>query len=377
MKCYILLSILLILPFAVFGSSAREMPNIIFIFADDLGYGDLSCYGSKTIRSPQLDQMGSYPGRVGMDNVLMPGNKDKRTGEILGLNPAELTLAEVVKSQGYATACIGKWHLGDAPIFMPNNHGFDEFFGLPYSNDMVPPRFVDLPLMRNGEVLELNPDQDYLTKRYTEESISFIERNQEKPFFLYLSHSMPHRPCHASPEFTKRFKEKQLKSIKANEDKGSRDFLYPASVEEVDWSAGEILKKLKELGLEENTLVIFTSDNGPKTGSAGSLKGSKGSVYEGGHRVPAIMQWKGKIPAGSVNREIVTGMDFLPTFAALVGTDLPTDRVLDGHNILPLLEGEAEATSGYEAFFYTKLTALIDAFKVDLKENSRPAGTLK
>jgi len=285
---------------------------------------------------------------------------------------------------------------------------------------MVPPRFVDLPLMRNGEVLELNPDQDYLTKRYTEESISFIERNQEKPFFLYLSHSMPHRPCHASPEFTKRFKEKQLKSIKANEDKGSRDFLYPASVEEVDWSAGEILKKLKELGLEENTLVIFTSDNGPKTGSAGSLKGSKGSVYEGGHRVPAIMQWKGKIPAGSVNREVVTGMDFLPTFAALVGTDLPTDRVLDGHNILPLLEGEAEATSGYEAFFYThgglavrsgkwkyikgkkgglydlsqdvgekknlakrhpevveKLTALIDAFKVDLKENSRPAGTLK
>jgi len=377
MQKFIILSFITLLLSPSYAQAKK--PNIILILADDLGYGDLSCYGSKNIRSPHIDKMtkdgmkflsfyptsasctpsrasimtGSYAGRIGMDNVLMPGSKDKHTGKHLGLNPSEITIAEIVKGKGYATACIGKWHLGDDPIFMPQNHGFDEFFGLPYSNDMVPPRFVDLPLMRNDKILELNPDQDYITRRYTEESIAFIERNREKPFFLYLAHSMPHRACHASPEFTKRFTEAQLKKIKPGEDKASRDFLYPASVEELDWSTGQILNKLRELGLEENTLVIFTSDNGPKTGSAAPLRGKKGSVYEGGHRVPAIMQWKGRIPAGSVSDEVVTGMDFLPTFAKLVGVDLPTDRILDGHNCLPIMEAKPDAKSFYEAFYFT------------------------
>lgn len=184
---------------------------------------------------------------------------------------------------------------------------------------MIPPVFPDLPLMRNGEILEHNPDQDYLTQKFTQESLSFIEKNKDEPFFLYLAHSMPHRQCHASPEFIKRYKESQLKKIEAGGDKESRDFLYPASVEELDWSTGEILKKIKTLGIEENTLVIFTSDNGSKVGSARPLKGQKGCAFEGGHRVPAIMQWKGNIPAGSVSKEVVTGMDFLPTFASIAG----------------------------------------------------------
>ena len=314
--------LLLFLHAIVAGNVAAKTPNFIIIYTDDLGYGDLGCYGAQNINTPHIDSMaqngvrlldfypgsasctpsraalmtGSYPGRVGMNHVLMPGSKDKNSGEILGLNPDELTLAEVVKAQGYATACIGKWHLGDDPIFLPNNHGFEYYFGIPYSNDMIPERFPDLPLMRNSEVVELNPEQDFLTKRFTEEAIAFLEKNREGPFFLYLAHPMPHRPCHASPEFLKRFSAKQLEKTIGSENKGARDFLYPAAVEEIDWSTGEILKTLAALGLEENTLVIFTSDNGPKTGSAGKLRGKKGSVYEGGHRVPALVQWKGTIP---------------------------------------------------------------------------------
>ncbi|MGJ8673448.1 sulfatase family protein [Rubritalea sp.] len=358
---------------------SHEKPNFIIIYTDDLGYGDLSCMGSKTIHSPNIDKMaaeglkfldfysgsasctparaalmtGSYPPRVNLDNVLFPDSKDKHTGKTKGLNPSEITIAELLKSQGYATGMVGKWHLGDDPSFMPNNQGFDAYFGLPYSNDMVPPRFVDLPLLRNGEVLELNPDQDYITQRYTEESLAFIEKNKEQPFFLFLSHSMPHRACHASPEFTKRFTKEQLSQIKPGEDKKSRDFLYPAAVEEIDWSTGVILKKLAELGIEENTLIVFTSDNGPMTGSTGPLRGKKGGVHEGGHRVPAIMQWKGRIPAGSVTSEIATAMDLLPTFANLAGTQPPQDRVIDGHDILPLLESPQEVQSPYKAFFYT------------------------
>lgn len=418
-------------------------PNVVLIYADDLGYGDLSCMGSKSIASPHIDQMakdgilfrdfysaaavctparaslmtGSYPGRVDMNSVLFPGNKDRRTGEKKGLNPREITIAEVLKSKGYVTGMVGKWHLGDAPEFMPNNQGFDYYFGLPYSNDMVPPSFVDLPLIRNGEVVETNPDQDYLTKRYTKESVDFIEKNKEKPFFLFLSHSMPHRACYASPEFTKRFTQAQMDKIKPGHHKASRDFLYPASVEEIDWSTGEVLKKLRELGIEENTLVIFTSDNGPKVGSAAPLRGGKGSAYEGGQRVPGIMQWKGRIPAGTESKEVVTAMDLLPTLAGIVGVELPSDRVIDGHDILPLLEARNGAKSPYKAFFYREaagvrmddwkllitgkrrslyhlgndigekknlskqhpelvqqLTQLIEEFRADLKKNRRPAG---
>ncbi|MEP4077299.1 sulfatase [Haloferula sp.] len=356
-----------------------EKPNFIIIYTDDLGYGDLSCMGSKNIKSPHIDGMaadgikfmdfysgsasctparaalmtGSYPSRVNMNHVLFPGSVDRGTKEVKGLNPTEITIAELLKGQGYATGMVGKWHLGDDPSFMPMNQGFDEYFGLPYSNDMVPPRFVDLPLMRGSEVIEVNPDQDFITKRYTDESLAFIEKHKEGPFFLYLAHSMPHRACHASPDFTKRFTKAQLAKIKPGEDKASRDFLYPASVEEIDWSTGQLLKKLKDLGLEENTLVVFTSDNGPKVGSAGPLRGKKGSVYEGGHRVPGIMQWKGRIPAGTVCTEVATAMDLLPTFSHLAGAKLPDDRVIDGHDILPLLEDRPEAASPYEALFYS------------------------
>ncbi|MBK1833667.1 sulfatase [Roseibacillus ishigakijimensis] len=356
-----------------------KAPNLILIYADDLGYGDLGCYGSEEIHSPHLDRLASeglrftdfyatsasctpsraalmtasYPGRVGLNNVLMPESKDKKTGKHLGLNPSEITLAEILRDQGYATALVGKWHLGDHPEFLPTNHGFEHFFGLPYSNDMVPPRFVDLPLMRNEEVIAVNPDQDLITRRYTEESLRFIEENKDQPFFLFLSHSMPHRPCHASEPFTKRFSKEQLAQIKPGEDKASRDFLYPAAVEEIDWSAGQILTKLAEVELESNTLILFTSDNGPKVGSAGPLRGLKGSNYEGGHRVPGIMRWPDRIPAGSTTDEIATTMDLLPTMAHLLGVKLPDDRVLDGHNILPLLENPASAQSPYRAYFYT------------------------
>ena len=374
MNRFLPLLLLLLCPF----SKAEQTPNFIIIYTDDLGYGDLSCYGADNISTPNIDGMardgvklmdfypgsasctpsraalmtGSYPGRVGMNHVLMPGSKDKNTGQVLGLNPEETTIAEVVKAQGYATACIGKWHLGDDVLFMPNNHGFDEYFGIPYSNDMIPERFPDLPLMRNGEVVELNPDQDYLTRRLTEEAISFVEKNKERPFFLYLAHPMPHRPCHASPEFLKRFSEKQLQKVASTEDKGARDFLYPASVEEIDWSVGEILKKLEALGLEENTLVIFTSDNGPKTGSAGKLRGKKGSVYEGGHRVPAIVRWKGTIPAGVESHQLITGMDFLPTFAHLSGHSLAANRKIDGIDVSSFLTTGASQEQVERTFFY-------------------------
>jgi arylsulfatase A len=372
------------------GATAEpvQRPNFIVILTDDQGYGDLGCYGSERIKSPHLDKMaaegirftdfyvvgsvctpsraslmtGSYPKRVGLEKVLFPDSVVKKSGgkggelEKAGLNPSEITIAEILKEKGYATACVGKWHLGDDPKFMPNNQGFDEYFGLPYSNDMVPDQFPDLPLMRNSEVVELNPDQDQLTRRYTEESIAFIRKHKDEPFFLYLPHSMPHRAVHASAEFTKRFTEKQMNSIKPGEDKASRDFLYPAAIEEIDWSTGEILNTLRELGLEGNTLIVFTSDNGAKDGGGGSnrpLRGGKGSVFEGGNRVPGIMQWKGTIPTGTVSGEVACTMDLLPTFAAIVGADLPADRVIDGKNILPLLEAEPGVKSPHESFFYT------------------------
>ncbi len=429
------------------ASGVRQLPNFILILTDDQGYGDLSCQGSETIQTPHIDRMaadgirftdfhapaavctpsragimtGCYPERVGLNKVLFPGSKIKKDpqGRTAGLNPSEITIARLLKTKGYSTGCVGKWHLGDDPKFMPNNHGFDEYFGLPYSNDMVPPRFPDLPLMRDGEVIEVNPDQDTLTRLYTEESLAFIDRNQSRPFFLFLSHSMPHRACHASEAFTQRFSGEQMKTIKPGEDKPSRDFLYPAAVEEIDWSTGAILQKLRELGLDENTLVVFTSDNGPMTGSAGPLRGKKGSLFEGGSRVPGIMQWVGYIPAGTVCNEMATGMDLLPTFAALAGIEVPNDRVIDGKNIRPLLENGPEAKSPHEVLFYAygamavregqwkliggkkpalfdmsqdvgekknlaaqypevvqHLCALLEAFKKDLKTTGRPAGNL-
>ena len=303
------------------SANTAEKPNFIVIFADDLGYGDIGCFGAKDIVTPNLDRMaregmkftdfhtlsaicspsraalltGRYPKRVGVTAVFVPKSKG-------GLRLSEVTVADVLKTRGYATACVGKWHLGHKPQFLPTRRGFDSYFGIPYSNDMGAMRgtgVVDpnrknppLPLMRDEDTIETEPDQRKLTACYTQEAVKFIERNNNTPFFLYLPHTFPHRPLFAS----KRFEGK------------SKHGLYGDTVEEIDWSVGEILKVVENLGLEEKTLIIFTSDNGPagpneeigSWGSAGPLRGHKFSAYEGGHRVPTIMWRPGTIPAGSV-----------------------------------------------------------------------------
>lgn len=343
----------------------QRPPNIVVILADDLGYGDLSCYGSTTISTPNLDQMaregvrftdfyapapvcsptraalltGRYPLRAGVPaaSVFFPDSKT-------GLPPEQLTIAEVLKSRGYATTCIGKWHLGHLPKFLPTAQGFDSFFGLPYSNDMHRAQRNDppVPLMRDGKIVEQPADQSTLTKRYTEEAVKFIETNAERPFFLYLPHTFPHVPLAASDAFRGK----------------SKAGLYGDCVEEIDWSTGQILQALRRLKLDENTLVVFTSDNGPwlkqgkDGGSSGPLRDGKGTIFEGGMRVPGIMRWTGRIPAGSTCRELATIMDLLPTAARLSGAELKAHHVLDGKDILPLLESPASAKSPYEAFFY-------------------------
>ncbi|WKN43774.1 sulfatase family protein [Tunicatimonas pelagia] len=356
-----------LLVFANQTTAQTELPNIIIIFCDDLGYGDLGVYGSAVHRTPHLDQMatdgalftdfyvtsgvctpsraslltGCYPRRVDMHvnarhpdsigtQVLFPMAKK-------GLNPNEITIAELLKEQGYATACIGKWHLGDQLEFLPTRQGFDTYFGIPYSNDMNRD-FVPLPLMRDEEVIEAPVDQNTITQRYTQEAINFIQAHSEKPFFIYLPHAMTHNPLHASDNFRDK----------------SANGIYGDAVEELDWSTGQILTTLKEQGLEENTLIIFTSDNGAASrwgGSNGDLRGWKGSTWEGGMRVPGIMQWKGTIPAGRVITEMASTLDILPTIAQWTQSSLPNDRVIDGFSLAPLLLND-NVSSPYVSFFY-------------------------
>ena len=340
-------------------------PNYIVIFCDDLGYGDLGCYGSKKNRTPHIDSLardgmkftdfyssspvctpsraslltGCYPRRIGMHEdftghwVLIPRSRR-------GLDPGETTIAETLKGQGYATACIGKWHLGDQPPHLPTAHGFDHYFGIPYSNDMQRAERGDppLPLVSGSEVIEAPADQSTLTRRYTEEAVKFIAKNKSKPFFLYLPHTFPHLPLFASPEF---------------KDK-SANGRYGDSVEEIDWSTGELLGALEEHGLASNTLVIFTSDNGSNGRNGGSnqpLAGAKGSTMEGGMRVPMLARWPGKIPSGTVCDELATTMDLLPTFCQLSGATLP-EKKIDGHDLSPLLLGKAGARSGTDTLYY-------------------------
>ncbi|MHC4521543.1 MAG: sulfatase family protein, partial [Planctomycetota bacterium] len=265
-----------------------------------------------------------------------------------GLNPDEITIADVLQGQGYATACIGKWHLGDQPEFLPTRQGFDYYFGIPYSNDMGTnqgPGRPPLPLLRNEEVIEAPANQDTLTRRYTDEVIRFMRDNRDRPFFVYLPHTMPHNPVHASDEF------------RDTSDNGR----YGDSVEEIDWSAGQILAALKALDLDEKTLAIFTSDNGAASrwgGGNGPLRGHKGSTWEGGMREPCIMRWPGTIPAGTECDELACTMDLMPTFARLAGTSAPTDRIIDGRDIRPLMIGKAGATSPHEAFYYYQMDQL-------------------
>jgi arylsulfatase A len=364
-------------------AQSADKPNVIVILADDLGYGDLSCYGADDIATPNIDQMaaegarftsfyvspvcsptraalmtGSHSTRVGIGGVMFPRNNH-------GLNPDEITLPELLRDQGYATAIIGKWHLGNQDMFQPLNHGFDYWYGTPSSNSQgfyptlkeyaadcifregyTRENIIELseakcPLVRNNIVVEVPVDQTQFTQRYTAETIRFITENKDKPFFVYLAHNMPHIPLHASEKFVG----------------SSKRGIYGDTVQELDWSTGEILRSLKELELDQNTLVIFTSDNGPNTstgGSAGSLKGGKGSTLEGGVRVPFVARWPDNILAGTESDEAVTIMDLLPTLTRLAGGAISSDRVIDGKDIWPLLAGKLDAKSPHEAVHYLR-----------------------
>jgi arylsulfatase A-like enzyme len=252
------------------------------------------------------------------------------------LNPDEITIADILKARGYATCCIGKWHLGHLPKFLPTRQGFDYYFGIPYSNDMNP-----VVLVENEQTIETKPDQSQLTRRYTEKAVEFITTNKDRPFFLYLPHTMPHIPLYVSDAFKGK----------------SKQGLYGDVIMELDWSVGQILRTVKELGIDEKTLVIFTSDNGPwlskgdHGGSAKPLRDGKFATYEGGMREPCVMRWPGKIPAGVVCSEMATTMDFLPTFAKLAGAKVPGDRIIDGKDIYPLMTNP-KAKTPYKEFFY-------------------------
>ncbi len=363
------------------GPTTKSPPNFVIIFIDDLGYADIGPFGSKLNRTPNLDRMaaegmtltsfyvpasvctpsraalmtGSYPQRVDMERNALPGTGNNLVlfpGDPKGLNPSEITIAEVLKDAGYATACIGKWHLGDQKQWLPRTHGFDTYFGIPYSNDMGSSRpqwnYPPLPVLREEAVIEEEPDQALLTKRYTEESLAFIEANKDKPFFLYLPHTMVHLPRFASKDFLGK----------------SNNGLYGDIVEELDWSVGKILDKLVDLGIDDNTVVLFFSDNGGTRStdtyevSNLPLRGGKGSMFEGGFRVCSLAWGPGTVPAGKVSNEILTSMDLLPTFAKWAGTRIPENRQIDGKDITNILQGEANARSPHETFFYRRANLL-------------------
>jgi len=363
------------------AAAENGLPNFVVIFTDDLGYGDLSCFGNPTIQTPHLDRMayegqkwtqfyvadpvctpsraglmtGRYPIRNGMSSakrvVLFPDSRD-------GLPQSEVTIAEVLKQKEYATAAVGKWHLGHRPDFLPMKQGFDSYYGIPYSNDMdwveteshywtktddpdyySDPAYFQVPLMENEEIIERPADQNTITRRYTEKSIEFIKSNKDKPFFLYLAHNLPHIPLFVHESFRGK----------------SKRSLYGDVIEEIDWSVGQVLQTLRDLKLDKNTIVVFTSDNGPwlafKThgGSAGPLRAGKGTTFEGGQRVPTIFWGPGNIVPGVVT-EMGSTLDLINTFAALSGTEVPSDRKMDGYDLSPVLTGSG--TSPRTEFHY-------------------------
>lgn len=340
-------------------------PNVVLIFIDDMGYGDIGPFGSTANRTPHLDRMakegmkftsfyaapvcsvsraqvmtGCYGQRVSIPGVFPPGSQH-------GINAAEHTVAELMKAQGYATMCIGKWHLGDQPEFLPTRHGFDHYFGLPYSNDMMKKAKVNgqlvVPLVRDEKVIELltGDDQDRLTERYTNEATRFIAENKDRPFFLYLPHTAVHVPIHPGEKFRNR----------------SKNGRYGDWVEEVDWSVGEVLDTLRALQIDRKTLVMFSSDNGPwlthgaDGGTAGPLRGGKGTTWEGGVREPTLAWWPGMIAPGSVCEAVAGNIDFLPTFVKLAGGAVPADNKIDGKDLSPLLLGKSKE-SPHEARYY-------------------------
>lgn len=379
--------------------SAAEQPNVVIIFNDDQGYQDLGCYGSPDILTPNVDKLatqgmrftdfyvgscvcsasraalltGRYPKNVGVPGVFFPNRGHK------GLSPEHVTIAESLRDVGYATKAVGKWHLGDHIEFLPTNQGFDSYFGIPYSNDMTPARDMTysddcvfregvtpeklkaaftgelskgkprgmkhkVPLMRNEECIEFPVDQTTITRRYADEGIKFVSESvkADKPFFLYLANSMPHIPLFASPEFKGK----------------SKRGLYGDVIEEIDFNTGRVLTHLKELGVEDDTIVIFTSDNGPwliqgdHGGSALPLFEGKTTRFEGGQRVPAIIRWPGRIPAGSTCIEMVLSMDLFPTLANIAGAPLPENTKLDGNDVIDLLTAKEGAKNQHEYFFF-------------------------
>ena len=377
---------------------AMDKPNIVIIFNDDQGYQDLGCFGSPNINTPNIDKManegmkftdfyvaspvcsasraalltGCYPDRVGVPWVFFPNRGHE------GLNPEHVTIAEVLKSVGYSTKAIGKWHLGDHKEFLPTNQGFDTYYGIPYSNDMYPaedmiysedclyrddmtqekileafaikergqPRTMKnmVPLMRNEECIEFPADQSTITKRYTTEGIKFITQSakDKQPFFLYLANSMPHVPLYVSKEFKGK----------------SKRGLYGDVIEEIDYNVGRLLRHLKDLNIEKETIIIYASDNGPwlikgeDGGSALPLFEGKMTHFEGGQRVPAIIKWPGNVPAGITSNEMVLSMDILPTLAHISGAELPMNLSLDGKNIIDLITGKKGVKSPHEFFFF-------------------------
>ena len=351
---------------------AQKTPNVIIILLDDMGYGDLSVTGASGYKTPNIDRLcaegmrfthyycpqavssasraglltGCYPNRIGFFGALGPGAK-------IGIAATEQTIADVLKQKGYACGAVGKWHLGHHPVFLPTRHGFDEYYGLPYSNDMWPfhPQnptgFPPLPMLENERVF--NPevtaeDQAQITTQYTERAVRFIEMNKNKPFFLYLAHTMPHVPLFVSDKF------------KGKSEQG----MYGDVMMEIDWSVGEILKALKKNGIDNNTLIIFTSDNGPwinygnHAGSTGGLREAKGVSYEGGQRVPCIMRWLDRIPAGTVCNRLASSIDLLPTIARFCDAQLPALKI-DGLDISALMLGDQTANPReYFLYYYQR-----------------------
>ncbi|MGF1483630.1 MAG: sulfatase [Opitutales bacterium] len=362
--------------------SPTDQPNLLLINCDDLGYGDLGCYGSTRNRTPHLDRLaaegmrftdfymassvcspsrcamltGCYPPRIDCGEfdgvpVLFPG-------DATGLNPEEETIATLLKRAGYATKLVGKWHCGDQPEFLPTRHGFDSYYGLPYSNDMGiqkvnPDRTTPLPLMRDDGVIQEQPDQTGLTERYVEECVRFIRAERDRPFFLYLAHMHVHLPLLVSQRFLE----------------ASSNGAYGGAVECIDWAMGALLAELQAQGLTENTLIVFTSDNGSRArgegGSNDPLKGHKGQLHEGGIRLPCIVRWPGQVPAGTVCETLMSAIDFLPTFTALANAPSP-QKTIDGLDFTEVFRGQ-RATGPRETFYYYWKHELCGVRKEDWK----------